>query len=112
MKSLLLVALFALTLAAQTPRPVVTRVDGAQALSLIAKEARCADPDQRIQGTVNVLVTISADGKLEDAVATKGPAALRQAALDCVAKWTFRPLISNGTAKRASADYDVVFKLR
>lgn len=67
MKTPLLVALFASTLAAQTPRAIVTRVDGAQALSLIAKEVRCADSAERqpaIQGTVNVLVTIGSDGNL------------------------------------------------
>jgi TonB family protein len=46
----------------------------------------------RIQGTVDIKAMIGADGHIESAQVIDGPMLLRQAALDAVNQWVYRPL--------------------
>jgi protein TonB len=45
----------------------------------------------RIQGPVQVLVTISEEGRVVDATVVSGPPLLRSAALDAARQWVFTP---------------------
>lgn len=45
----------------------------------------------RIQGAVQILVTISEEGKVTDATTISGPPLLRAAAIDAARKWYFTP---------------------
>ena len=116
MRSILVTMFLACSLAGQTPRAVQPRLDGAEVWKVVEKQAPPVYPpnllaDTRIQGTVHLVVVVDKTGKLENAQVTSGPALLRQAALDCIQKWTFRPYLLNGKPSAAMADFDIVFKL-
>jgi TonB family protein len=49
-----------------------------------------------LQGVVEVLVTINPGGRVVNTEALTGPQGLRQAALDAVKQWRFRPVIRDG----------------
>ena len=50
----------------------------------------------RVSGNVVLLTTIAADGHVEGLSTFEGPPMLRQAAIDGVRKWTFKPFTDNG----------------
>lgn len=58
------------------------------------REARAAGVD----GSVVVEVKVSENGKVEKAEAVSGPAELRDAAVDAVKQWEFRPTLLSGQA--------------
>jgi len=77
-------------------KPVESGVLNAKALTLpkakYPEEARRL----RISGKVNVRVVVDETGKVISAVATEGPAPLRQAAVDAAKLATFEPTIQDG----------------
>jgi len=64
-----------------------------------------------ISGTVVVRAAIMKDGTLEDLHVISGPAMLRQAALDAVAAWRYRPYLLNGEPVEVGTTINVIFKL-
>lgn len=60
-------------------------------------------------GTVQVLATIDPQGAVIGAEAVAGPAELRAAAVAAVKKWTYRPVLRDGTAVTAYTDAQVYF---
>jgi protein TonB len=70
----------------------------------IAKEAR-------ISGTVVIQATISKTGTIINSHALSGPAGLRQAALDAVRSWRYRPYQLNGEPVEVETTVSVVFNL-
>jgi protein TonB len=71
---------------------------------VIAKSAR-------ISGTVVLHATISTNGTIKDLQATSGPVALRQAAVDAVRTWRYKPYMLNNEPVEVETTINVVFNL-
>jgi protein TonB len=69
------------------------------------KEAR----DQRIQGTVQLHIIVSKDGKVLQAEVISGHPVFAQAALEAVRKWEYKPVLLNGEAVEVDTTVDIVF---
>jgi protein TonB len=65
-----------------------------------------------VQGTVVLAATISKSGSIEDLHVISGPAMLRQAALDAVSQWRYRPYLLNGEPVAVETTVNVVFNLQ
>jgi len=65
----------------------------------------------RVSGTVVIQATISKNGTIENSRAISGPAMLRQAALDAVKTWRFRPYLLDGQPVEVDTTVNVVFNL-
>jgi protein TonB len=65
----------------------------------------------RVSGTVVIQATISKSGAIENSRAISGPAMLRQAALDAVRTWRFRPYLLDGQPVEVDTTVNVVFNL-
>jgi len=64
-----------------------------------------------VQGTVVFDLRIGAAGKIESMEVVSGPPMLRQAAIDCLKQWTFRPFEKEGGPVAAHGQYSIVFVL-
>jgi periplasmic protein TonB len=71
----------------------------------IAKKAR-------VQGTVLLSPLIARDGSVKQLNVISGPAMLRQAALDAVRQWTYRPYLLNGQPVEVFTEVEVNFSLQ
>ncbi|HEY2842703.1 MAG TPA: energy transducer TonB, partial [Bryobacteraceae bacterium] len=65
----------------------------------------------RIFGTVHLLGIIAKDGSIQRLQVLSGHPLLRQAAIDAVSQWIYRPTILNGQAVEVEAPIDVIFTL-
>jgi len=65
----------------------------------------------RIQGTVNIKATIGPDGHVESMQPIDGPSMLRQAALDAVHQWIYRPFDMMGEPRPVEIEIHVIFTL-
>jgi TonB family protein len=63
----------------------------------------------RISGTVRVEAVIGTDGKVKSAKAVSGPPLLRQAAVESVMGWTYRPATLNGVPSETTTQVDLLF---
>ena len=66
---------------------------------------------QGIQGTVVLQARIGKDGKINDLHIVSGPDALRDAALDAVRRWQYRPYLLNGEPVEVNTTINVIFTL-
>jgi protein TonB len=66
----------------------------------------------RAEGTVVLEATLSNQGTIENLRVTSGPAMLRQAALDAVSQWRYRPYLLNGEQVAVETTVNVVFNLQ
>ena len=66
----------------------------------------------RVEGTVVLEATISKSGSIENLRVVGGPAMLRQAALDAVSQWGYRPYLLNGEPVAVETTVNVVFNLQ
>jgi TonB family protein len=77
-------------------RRPVNKVDIGSALKKVApsypKEAKAA----RVSGPVEVLVTVSEEGRVIEVVAVSGPELLREAAVQAAKEWVFKPTKADG----------------
>jgi protein TonB len=64
-----------------------------------------------VEGTVVLQATISAAGTIENLHVASGPAMLRQAALDAVKTWRYRPFELNGEPVEVETTVNVIFSL-
>jgi len=48
-----------------------------------------------VQGEVTIKVTIDEDGKVTNPQVVSGPSILRQAAVDAVSQWHYKPFVAN-----------------
>lgn len=71
---------------------------------IIAKETRT-------EGVVELQATISTRGTIENLRVISGHPMLRQAALDAVSNWRYRPYLLNGQPVEVETTVNVVFKL-
>ena len=65
----------------------------------------------RIEGTVVLAATISKAGAIENLRVVSGPAMLRQAALDAVRTWRYRPYQLDGQPVEVETTVNVIFRL-
>ena len=65
----------------------------------------------RISGTVRLLGIIAKDGAIQRLQVVSGHPLLRQAALDAVSQWVYRPTFLNGQPVEVEAPIDVIFTL-
>lgn len=95
MRSLILSIFLTAIAALAQPAPLARWLEGNRFFSQIEREAPPQYPqaarEAGIQGTVRITVLIGRDGKVQEARASSGPAILRPAALDAVARYRFRP---------------------
>lgn len=66
----------------------------------------------RISGTVHLLGIIAKDGTIQKLQVLGGHPLLRQAALDAVSQWIYRPTVLNGQPVEVEAPIDVMFVSR
>lgn len=71
---------------------------------IIAKQAR-------VEGTVELQAVISKAGTIENLQVISGQAMLRQAAIDAVKTWRYRPYLLNGQPIEVETTVSVIFKL-
>jgi TonB family protein len=64
-----------------------------------------------VAGTVELHATISTDGTIKDLHAVSGPVMLRQAALDAVRNWRYKPYRLNNQPVEVETTINVVFNL-
>jgi len=64
-----------------------------------------------ISGTVVLTATISTTGRIENPQVASGPPALRQAAIDAVRAWRYRPYLLNNQPVEVETSVYIVFKL-
>jgi protein TonB len=65
----------------------------------------------RVSGTVVLQATISKTGQIENLRVIDGPAMLRQAALDAVKSWRYRPYLLNNEPVEVDTTVNVIFTL-
>lgn len=65
-----------------------------------------------LAGTVVLAATISRSGTIENLRVVSGPALLRQAAIDAVREWRYRPYLLNGQPVEVETTVNVEFTLR
>jgi protein TonB len=66
---------------------------------------------QRTEGDVMVRALISERGTVESVSVVSGPPALRQAALDAMRSWRYRPYLMSGKAVEVQTYVDFHFSL-
>jgi protein TonB len=65
----------------------------------------------RVQGTVQLEAIIGKDGTVQNLVVTGGPELLRQAAVEAVKRWHYRPTLLNGEPVEVITTVSVDFRL-
>jgi protein TonB len=65
----------------------------------------------RVSGVVRVEATVGRDGRIVRVQALSGPPLLRQAAVDAVRQWVYRPTLLNGQPVEVVTQVDVTFNL-
>jgi protein TonB len=65
----------------------------------------------RVEGTVVLHATISKAGVIENLNVISGPATLRQAALDAVKTWRYRPYLLNNEPVEVETTVNVIFQM-
>lgn len=63
----------------------------------------------KVQGMVQILVTVGPKGNVERTEVLSGPEALRKAAVDAVTQWTYRPVMRDGAPVAAYTEASVDF---
>jgi TonB family protein len=64
-----------------------------------------------ISGTVTIHGIIAADGTVRSMEVISGPEVLKQAAIDAVKQWRYRPMLLNGKPVEVDTKIDVLFSL-
>ena len=93
----------------------VQRVSSGVARGLLIKQVAPAYPpiarQARVQGAVLLSVIIGKEGNVKNISVVSGPAMLRQAALDAVSQWVYKPMLLNGQPAEVLTEVEVNFAL-
>ena len=95
----------------ETPVVVGGAVQSAKLLKQVVPAYPPAARQLRISGTVRLLGIIARNGTIQRLQVLSGHPMLRQAALDAVSQWVYRPTILNGQPVEVEAPIDVIFTL-
>ena len=95
------------------PRPVAVgeAVASSRVLLKVPPEYPSVARLARVQGAVQLGVTIGPDGKVQDVQLISGAAMLAQAAVDAVRQWVYQPLLLNGQPVAVQTTVTVNFVL-
>ncbi len=101
----------------EAPKPVgPQRVSSGVSKGLLVKQVRPNYPpiakQARVQGVVLLSATIGKDGRIQNLQVVSGPAMLRQAALDAVSQWEYRPYLLNNEPVEVLTEIEVNFALQ
>lgn len=95
--------------------PVASRVSAGVAQGLLLRKIDPVYPPMaktsRVSGTVVLACVITKSGSIADLHVVSGPAMLRQAALDAVKQWRYRPYMLNNQPVEVETNVSVVFNL-
>jgi TonB family protein len=95
--------------------PTFTRVSQGVAQGLIVKRVSPTYPpvalQQRKQGTVKLLATVSKDGAITGIKVLSGESVLAKSAVDAVRQWKYRPYLLNGEPVEIETQITVKFTL-
>ncbi len=96
------------------PTKIVT-ISGGVAVGLLISKAQPVYPvdakQSGVSGTVVLGAIIGTDGAVEDLRVISGPDLLRQAALDAVKTWRYRPYLLNGQPVEVRTTVNIIFTL-
>jgi periplasmic protein TonB len=67
--------------------------------------------EKKIEGTVVLHVSISTEGVVEEVTPISGPEELRDAAVEAVKTWRYKPYLLNGKAVEVDSQVNVQFTL-
>jgi protein TonB len=96
------------------PAPQRIAISHLEESSLVYKVTPAYPPIARAthtSGTVSLAATISKTGAIENLRVVSGPPLLRDAALDAVRQWRYRPYLLNGQPVEVDTTVQVVFRL-
>jgi protein TonB len=95
--------------------PKVVTVSAGVAVGLLTRKTQPLYPtiakSARVQGTVVLQATISKNGSVDDLRVVSGPVMLRQAAVDAVKTWHYRPYMLNNVPTDVDTTINVIFAL-
>jgi len=100
-----------------TPKPVLQRLNISQGVSqgLLIKKVAPVYPATalrlRIEGSVQLLATISADGNITDIKVLSGDQQLTRAATEAVKQWKYKPYLLNGEPVEIQTQVTINFSL-
>ncbi len=95
------------------PKPTIVS-SGVATGMLIQKTAPAYPPiakSARVSGTVELHATISKNGTVKDLSVVSGPQMLREAAVDAVRTWRYKPYLLNNQPTEVETTINVVFTL-
>ena len=95
--------------AQDVPVPVGGDVQAAKLIKRVLPMYPQSARQTRTSGTVHLLGIIAKDGTIQKLQVLSGHPMLRQAALDAVRQWIYRPTILNGQPVEVEAPIDVIF---
>lgn len=95
----------------EAPVPVGGDVQSAKLIKRVVPVYPQAARQIRVSGTVHLLGIIARDGTIQKLQVLSGHPLLRQAALEAVSQWVYRPTILNGQPVEVEAPIDVIFTL-
>jgi protein TonB len=93
------------------PLPISSGVMAGNLLSRTLPQYPAIPRAAHIQGIVVLQATISKGGLIENLRVMSGPPMLRQAAIDAVQTWRYRPYLLNGDPVEVETTINVVFNL-
>jgi TonB family protein len=95
------------------PKKIAVSTGVAQGLLLKSTPPHYPDSAKAagVSGTVSIQIRIGTDGSVRDPVVVSGPTELRQAALEAVKGWVYRPYLLNGEAVDVDTMVNIVFNL-
>jgi protein TonB len=99
------------------PKPVLQTLNISQGVSqgLVMKKVQPVYPrnalTMHVEGTVQLMATISKTGDIGTVKVLTGPPQLTGAAVDAVKQWKYKPYLLNGEPVEIQTQVTVVFKL-
>jgi protein TonB len=97
------------------PRPSIIPVGGRVQNAMLSHRVDPVYPQiaksARISGTVELSAIIGEDGRIQELKVVSGHPLLRQAALDAVKQWVYKPTMLNEQPVKVSTTIDVIFSL-
>jgi periplasmic protein TonB len=93
------------------PLPITSRVMAGNLLLRTLPQYPAIARTAHIQGIVVLQATISKTGLIENLRVDSGPPMLRQAAIDAVQTWRYKPYLLNGDPVEVETTINVVFNL-
>jgi len=107
---LVMVAVGTIGVLGQTPKKVTRAEAMSAATTKVQPEYPAMAKQLKIEGTVELEVSIAESGAVEDVVITSGNPVLTRPAADAVKKWKFAPFVQDGKAVKAVAPITIIFK--